>query len=191
MGDLIAGLRTEVSRRAIVTVPGYICKELSGGESSYMMGEIVADRDYWVIFQGAGDPAITLTAGGQVLATQTEVNPGGQEQVLRCRATTLLAAELPDRQALTAFLAEIEALPPSPLLLRIRAQITEILETPILTEDVSARLAAQVSYLSTQRGAGDEELFSSPAQRVTSSNTRVAYANSRVAYSHTQDPGPI
>ena len=200
MGDLIGGLRSELYRDVTLRMPdGWFCCELGEG-----IGSIVPDRDYWVVFQKMADDAeaspITLVAGVTTIDTLDRVLVTDcqelQEQVLRCRvAKALFAASdamergMPCGAAIRALADEFRALPEGmlgrPLVLRMQAQLAEVeataREPP--TASLLARMSSGGAYLSTQRGvtsggsAGDpqEQLFSSPLQRATSTQVQSQY----------------
>jgi hypothetical protein len=159
-----------------------------------MIGDIIADRDYWVVFKGDGAGPVRLFVDGNVVATADPLPgdwPEVEEQIYRARAAQLLTAATDAletgvavsggvRQKMLALHIEMEPLAARPLVLRLRAQLTEAIEaaahpvawtpTPVL-----ARLAAASAQASTQRGADPDGLFSSPGQRVASMQCRAAY----------------
>jgi len=217
MGDMIGGLRTEVIKNATVKVPaGWNSIEQEGGGSSYCLGNVVAGRDYWAIFRfSEEDPVdpdpIVLTGGS---GRQTEVNRlvhvplsdclDLREQVLRCRVAQAIvnaSNKMETGQAIgdeIALLLQELALPSSadmlsrPLVLRMKAQLAEIMEnvgaTPLMpprfppTPNLLARMSSGGACLSVQRGVTNQgqvgdpiHLFSSPTQRLTSSQVQSQY----------------
>ena len=158
VGDILAGVRGEVFRHVEVTVTDAVavtCQEIGGAGASYTVGNMVADRDYWVVFRLAeGDSdlsTIQVSADGgftqTVSVTDLGENPAGersgeQEQIYRCRVahelfsmSELLESRTADdvriniaRTALTSLRTEIAALHGRPLLLRMMGQIAEALE---------------------------------------------------------------
>jgi hypothetical protein len=211
MGDLIEGLRSEVLRNATLQVPaGWVCCELgSTGQSSYLVGNIVPDRDYWAVFRRTIDDhleasPITLTADrfseefSRVVFSDCQ---DLQEQVLRCRvvaviaeATESLANGRSVPASLAALAAEFNELPEimlaRPLVLRMKAQIAEIVEQTnrpsarAPAPDFLARMSSGAAYLSTQRGVSrqnedddpvESHNFSSPCQRLRSQQVQSQY----------------
>ena len=120
VGDILAGVRGEVFRQVEVSCPALaaaagagaplaVCQEIDSGGASYTVGNMVADRDYWVVFraEGAGAPSDLSTiqvsaAGGfsqSVAVTESDErsgNPVGdpaiQEQIYRCRVARELSS---------------------------------------------------------------------------------------------------
>lgn len=166
VGDILAGVRGEVFHQVEVSCPVVaaaagagaplaVCQEIDSGGASYTVGNMVADRDYWVVFrvEGAAAPsdlsAIQVSAAGgfsQSVAVTESDDPAIQEQIYRCRVARELSgmSELLEsgsaeaaridtaRNALTSLRTEIAALPEAvrgrPLLLRMTGQIAEALE---------------------------------------------------------------
>jgi hypothetical protein len=154
MGDLMAGQRSTVLRRATVSIegqPNWTSAELDGNRSQHLVGDIVPDRDYWIVFENADEPAhadlqLTLTAAtelpGAIEANieepPAELVPEVTAQVFRCRVAGVSAAvtnaleqnmrpEEAYRVRLTRLQDELDAAEISPLILRLRAQVTELL----------------------------------------------------------------
>lgn len=200
MGEMIGGLRTEVLHDVVVTVNGsYACHEVGGGGgSSYRVGGIAADRDYWSVFVGHDDTSVSVSAADtdpiHVVPEPADTDEV-HEQILRCRVARAMAEAAVStergqgrdaRVALMALQEEIDGLSDSlkvrPLILRMRGQLAGILDelrspAPALAA-VSTRLQSNTVYYATQRGtqsAGDPDLFSSPTQRVYSQDTRSRY----------------
>ena len=157
MGDMIGGLRTQVYKNVVVRVPtGWRCMETDGVDTSYRIGSIVPDRDYWVIFEKfevevevevEAAPVTLASVGGPTIADTDRVMVSDcqelQEQVLRCRvAKAIVAASDCMEQGraigpeIAALAAEIKALSEQmllrPLVLRMQAQLAEILAAPPL-----------------------------------------------------------
>ena len=203
MGEMIGGLRTQVLRDVVVTVNGdgdYSCSEVGGSGSSYRLGSIAADRDYWAVFTTfSRADTVTMTAADMPEMIRVVPEPADtdevREQILRCRVARAMAdaatmAERGDsrdvRATLAALQAEIDGLSDSlkarPLVLRMRGQLASILDelrtpAPALAA-VSTRLQSNTVYYANQRGtqsAGDPDLFCSPVQRVCSQDTRSRY----------------
>ena len=161
MGDLLAGQRCRVLQRASVDLDvvdgdmGWTSAELDGDGARHVIGDVVPDRDYWVVYQNNATPppqrttamtvtlrSLTLDDGAPVTTEVLEVaNTEAEEQVLRCRVAAVSAAvtnllersERPEdayRIQLLAMRTAIESRPQphSPLLHRLRAQIAELLE---------------------------------------------------------------
>ena len=192
MGDMIGGLRTEAFKDTTLRVPtGWTCCENDEVSSSYRLGTLVPERDYWVVFQNVredADQVITLTSTSAVIAETDRILVSDcqdlQEQVLRCRvaktimdATDRLEQRLFVGPEVSALVAEFKALPDfmlcRPLVLRMQAQLAEILDTAVQppTPSALARMSSGGAYLRTQRGVtGDPEghTFSSPVQQETS-----------------------
>jgi hypothetical protein len=139
IGDMIAGLRTQVWSDVRVNVPGTLeCLEIGRGR----VGGVVAGRDYWVVSRGSeAVETVTITNGPDTSATLTvEPVPADdvvvQEQVFRCRVATLMNRAAADprhvRQQLTELQDELTsdataALRSRPLMLRMIGQIAELL----------------------------------------------------------------
>jgi hypothetical protein len=197
MGDLIGGLRAELYRDVRIRTPiGWTCCELGDG-----LGSIVPDRDYWMVFQKTIEDAettpIQLISGTTVIDTLDRVPISDcldlQEQVLRCRVVKALisasdAMERGDlcptvvRELVEEFRNLPEGIRSRPLVLRMQAQLAEIVTAAPSTE-LLARMSSGGAYLSTQRGVtsvssvGDpqEQIFSSPMQRATSTQVQSQY----------------
>lgn len=198
MGDLLSGIRREVLRGARLTVPqGWSYFEL--GVDSFI-GNIVADRDYWVVYKRVRDtedgPIVLTDATGyheELAVIAISDCHDLQEQVLRCRVAKAIAAlSLVMEQSLRVVAAtyneisrlndEFANLPDAmlarPLVLRMKAQIAELLESHAHhSDDVLARMSSDVVYLSSQRGvtSGDTLSFSSPSQRAASAQVKTSY----------------
>lgn len=153
MGDLIGGQRSVAFRRVAVSIagqPNWVSAELDGDGARHVVGDIVPDRDYWVVFENPDEPAhapleISLTAVPTLphlihANIEASDNPAIQEQVFRCRVAAVSAAvtnalertapvEEAYQNRLNALRDEMsaEALT-SPLVLRLRAQVAELLE---------------------------------------------------------------
>lgn len=210
IGDILSGLRTEVQHAVRVTVPaGFVCAEYGApATNTYEMGNLVADRDYWVIFQGRttnnsdAEVSVQSTTDTVTMAVMPSANNDTlQEQVLRYRVANVLAAIADgiedghcDTAELTALQADIDGLTDSmrmrPLVLRMIGQVADAVEatarqTIQLQPPSSALLSAMSSgaaYLSIQRGtqsAEDPDVFSSPKQRMSSSTVRNRFRGDR------------
>ena len=202
MGDLIGGLRAEVLKDAIVSVPsGWECCELGGGrDASYKVGNIVPDRDYWVVFKKrfvAADveaaPIALSGCAGELTRVPFSDCLELQEQVLRCAVAEAVVAASdkmergqpigPEVAALNAeFDVLSEAMLARPLVVRMRAQLAEILavraDMPPLPSCL-ARMSSGGAVLSTQRGRtgpSDPTAFTSPCQRIASQQVAEAYS---------------
>ena len=204
MGDLISGIRKEVLRGAKLYVPnGWTCCEM--GPAS-VVGNVVADRDYWMIYEYTGrgeseDMSITITDALGYRETLSIVAFSDchdlQEQVLRCRVAKAISAISDDMEIsmrnmisvfrnLTVLQDEIAGLPESmlarPLVLRMKAQIAEIMAyTSRDSDEILARMSSGVAYLSSQRGVTmgdpDTQVFSSQCQRMASGRVTSAFDN--------------
>lgn len=190
MGDLIGGLRTELYKDAtlrLTTVTGFgsgraLCAELDpeADGTTYRVGTIIPNRDYWVVYEVPGDAEIdeiVLEAPGlrQVLgAVPVSDCVDLQVQVLRCRvvkviaaATTALEQGLPLGTGVALLRAEIATLPSyvleRPLVQQMRAQLAEIVERPAQMADMMARMSSNTTYLSSQRGVTSRVTASSPS----------------------------
>lgn len=190
MGDLISGLRAEVLQKATIRVPvGLDCIEYGGSGATYLVGSIVPDRDYWVVFRKRAAcevVPIELTAAGGFSQSLTWSLISDchdlQEQVLRCRVSTAILAS--DKNMVEGLISEIRALPAElqarPLILNMLGQLVQVLEI-LRAPPTPAGLARMISggaYLSAQRGLpppGADNTFASPTQRHTSSATQAVY----------------
>ena len=199
IGDIISGLRSEILQNATLTLPdGWICDELDSASNSFVLGNITADRDYWAVFhstEGAAPFAVKFTATDAPGITLSEINEGDpalmQDQIFRCRTVSLMSrvsSALEGGRYDAALTAEVKALhdeidPSSPLLARLKAQLSELLITYIGPPPPSmlARLTSQTAYFSTQRGVdpGDPTaaIFSSPSQRANSCSVQSQYVD--------------
>lgn len=236
LGDMLSGLREEVLRQAVLSVPaaaGWQCAELDGGDATFRIGNIGPGRDYWYVFEKCAAAAIpspvpiSLTAAGgereDLVIVGDDPTPEVREQILRCRVARIMSqasnaleggTALP-RQSAAALQAEIAAMDESfrvrPLVLRLQGQLAEILATPELSpaplmspllgrvrpaalpRSLAARLASEMTCMSTQRGIGSAtivagsdpsayegepsiSLFSSPSQRSASRQVQAAYS---------------
>ena len=196
MGDLISGLRNTVLQQVQVQAPaGFRCKEIGPRTASHMIGDIIADRDYWSVFKGDGAGPVQLFVDGNIIAEADPLSADGpivEEQIYRARAAQLLTVAtdaletgvgVPThvRERMIALHMEMEPFAQRPLVLRLRAQLTEAIEAAALPTwaatptPVLARLAAGTAQMSTQRGADPDALFSSPGQRLASIQCRSAY----------------
>jgi hypothetical protein len=120
VGDILAGVRGEVFRQVEVSCPALavaggagaplaVCQEIDSGGASYTVGNMVADRDYWVVFraEGVGAPSdlsviqVSAVGGFSQTVAVTELdersgNPVGdpavQEQIYRCRVARELSS---------------------------------------------------------------------------------------------------
>ncbi len=202
MGEMMGGLRTQVLSDVAVSVNGdgdYACHEVGGSGSSYRLGSIIADRDYWAIFTtfSLADTVTMVAAGVEPIHAILEPADTDEvsEQILRCRVARAMseAATMAERgnsrdvrTTLVALQTEIDGLRESlkarPLVLRMRGQLAGILDdlrspAPSLAA-VSTRLQSNTVYYANQRGtqsAGDPDVFCSPLQRVCSQDTRSRY----------------
>jgi len=190
MGDLISGLRTEVLQKATIRVPaGLDCIEYGGCGATYLVGSIVPDRDYWVVFHKRAEcdsvPIELIAAGGFVESIGWSLISDChdlQEQVLRCRVATAILAS--DKNMVEGLISEIRALPAElqsrPLILSMLGQLIQVTEI-MLEPPTAAGLSRMISggaYLSAQRGLpppGADNTFASPNQRHTSSATQAVY----------------
>ena len=222
IGDLISGIRHEVLTAARLTVPaGWVSCELGPciprtevadpciprtevagpcfprtevAGPPILIGNIVRDREYWVVYERSREPEdgpIVLTDATGYHEELTAIIQSDchdlHEQVLRCRVTKALAAMSDDMEAhslrtLATMCHEIDRLHEEfaelpdamlmrPLILRMKAQIAEVLASNSTSDEVMARMSSGVAYLSSQRGVTadpDDQCFSSPAQRVAS-----------------------
>jgi hypothetical protein len=199
MGDLLSGIRREVLRGARLTVPqGWTSMEL--GSDSFI-GNIVSNRDYWVVYKRVREaeegPIVLTDAAGyheELRVVAVSDCHDLQEQVLRCRVAKAIAAlssvmEKSMRvvaatyneisQLNDEFAALAEAMLARPLIIRMKAQIAEIMESHAHhSDDVLARMSSDVVYLSSQRGVtSGDQIFSSPCQRTASDCVQTQFAN--------------
>ena len=199
LGDLMGGLRTQVFASASLSVEGATCREIGGGSSTFRVGAIVPDRDYWVIFTGAPS-SVVLRDGSEVIDMALPLASADdevQEQILRSQvaevledATTALENYAPVPASLAALCTSIDAMPDAmigrPLVRQMRAELEAIRTAPPRpSAELLARMSSGTAYLSTQRGVSVafHDTFSSPAQRQRSEETQILYASQR-----TEDP---
>jgi len=200
MGDMIGGIRTELFKNTSVRAPsGWVCCELASApaSSSFTIGSIIPDRDYWVVFSRVGtdidDGPVHLLVAGETVESAQPLVGDCLEQVLRCRVARALvnAADAmengrPLGTAISELLEEFRNLPPGPLILRMRAQLEEAAVIQPRNNAFLARLSSGGAYLSTQRGVSShtpaltrgqdpqepDQLFSSPGQVSAASQVR-------------------
>jgi hypothetical protein len=206
MADTITGLRTEVLRDAVITVPNdYVCQEVGSRSTAlYKVGGVVPGRDYWAIFTGwqAGPVRLGSTTDFEPIEAPIIASDSLEirEQIWRCRVARAMTEATQARDAaapLRALQAEMdgidEDLKARPLMLRMRGQIAELLASieqeqaraPTLwvppDADTTTRLFSNVVYYANQRGtqAVDDpsNFFSSPTQRVSSQTCRANYSS--------------
>jgi hypothetical protein len=196
-------------KNALLVVPsGWNCSEYGprsahlSGTNSFVVGNIVADREYWVIFERSGQ-SVEEEDGPIVLSTphlfpsyshyREEITGGMvvdcqelQEQILRCRvakamvkASDCLESGLPIGNEIAALITEFGTLSDTmkarPLVVRMLAQLTDVSLIPghRRQHDHMARMASGAATLSTQRGNG----FASPLQRQTSQRAQSLYSD--------------
>ena len=170
VGDILSGMRAEVARGVRLRLPtgcGWTCQEVGAqGAPDYYVGHMIADRDYWAVFQRSG--GVTVAGGAGVLmatldaigAENQTATVGGEgeslisdqdveDQVLRARVAAALeevtgqleaGEQRPDTTALSNLQIEFLLLPTRPLLMRLRAQVAEVLD--IVLRMVTAEAAA-------------------------------------------------
>lgn len=196
MGDLISGLRTEVLKGASLQVPAGLesCEygSVSGfpGSGSHYVGSIVPDRDYWTVFRKRSGitevTPIVLTGSGSYTETLAWCGVSNcydlKEQVLRCRVAAAMLAV--DKNQIEALVEEIRATPAEfqarPLVLNMIGRLADavnICSAPPAPAGL-ARMISGGAYLSVQRGVtsvAEDNAFSSPTQRHTSSATQAVY----------------
>jgi hypothetical protein len=227
MGDLVGGQRSRVLQGAAIEIdgqPNWLSAELDGDGARHVIGDIVPDRDYWIVFENADQPAahpltVTLTAAVglaesvtmEIPDEATDVTGGAATlQVLRCRVAAVSAAVTNALESgqrpedaysfrLTVLREELATVSPvDPLVLRLRAQVAELLEAIEHAPEVNAwidggattpttvlaRLASNTAQLSLQRGVASASIgdpiqpatmFSSPVQREASNTCRRNY----------------
>ena len=218
MGDLVAGLRSEVLRGASLRVsPGWTCLEIAGP----VIGSVVPDRDYWIVFKQEGDLTepvrveLVSTSGPEAVAGSVLIGTelAALEQILRVRVARLLAEAsdaieegtsgtiLAALEAMNTELAGLdEVLRSRPLVLRMMGQVAETLETVRVAAtrplppppDLLARMSSGAALLSTQRG-GYSQADDDPSAHETlfsSPGQRTASVQTRSRYTMTPSAGP-
>jgi hypothetical protein len=211
IGDILSGLRAEVLRGVRVGLPPSTvwrcCEVGSQGRSDYYVGNMMAGRDYWAVFRVSGE------GGGDRLPGPYQVTAEGHdgrvlmpvpnnitaeeshEQVLRSRVTEAMEmatnalearrSSSPDLAPLRALQVELEGMPARPLLLRLRAQIAEILELLQAPQPSSATSLSNL-YCSPMRGGGaaaataDHIMARMSSGMACLSNQRGVYRTTRV-----------
>lgn len=187
MGDLIGGLRTELYKDATLrlTVTGFgraLCAELDpeADGTTYRVGTIIPNRDYWVVYEVPGDAEIDeIVLEAPSLREVLRAIPVSdcvdlQVQVLRTRVVKVIAAAtnaleqgLPLGSGVASLRAEMAVLPSyvleRPLVQQMRAQLAEIVERPAEMADMMARMSSNTTYLSSQRGVTSRMTASSPS----------------------------
>jgi hypothetical protein len=188
IGDILSGLRTEVQMGVTVTVPeGYVCAEYGAeATNTYVVGNIVADRDYWAVFHrqqsnssSTSDPEVSVTsiaAAAIRVPIEEAVTDELREQVLRSRVACVLADVADgmedghyDTAPLVALKGELDALTAAfrarPLMLRMIGQVADAVAAattrqthlaPPSTHLLSA-ISSGAAYFSVQRGTQSAE----------------------------------
>lgn len=199
IGDLIGGIRTEILKDASIQVPaGWTCCELGGEASTYRIGNVVSGRDYWAIFRRSlpsveeATPIVLMSGREEVTRiAHIAVSPSLdlQEQVLRTRvgraivnASDQMEQGYRNGTEVAELIAEFETLGEElmrrPLVLRMKAQLAEVLSSASPSNILLARMASGGTYLSVQRGVTsdpDDTMFSSDSQRATSTQVQKNY----------------
>jgi hypothetical protein len=161
VGDILAGVRGEVFCQVEVTVTGAVavaCQEAgSAGAARYTVGNMVADRDYWVVFrltEGDSDlSTIQVSAAGGFTQTvsvtdlgERSGDPAGdpagersgdpaselavQEQIYRCRVASELFSMSELLESRTADIVRINSARNS--LTSLRTEIATLSGRPLL-----------------------------------------------------------
>jgi len=223
IGGMITELRTQVCAKATVTVDSgdWICQELGSTDTdrSFVLGSIVPDRDYWVVYRSvtaaAENPVIRCDAPGASAAGPTFLDNGDllKEQVLRCRVAALLGQTsdcLESHRDTTVCLAALRALEAEiaaesaefrlrSLPMHLQAELVGLIGEMTrphrsVSPALMARMSSQTAYLSSQRGPStadpSNDLFNSPTVRVGSNQTRAAYDSSRGRGRRAPSPPP-
>lgn len=164
--EVIWGVRLQIPEAC-----GWACQEI-GAQSvlGYYVGHMMAGRDYWAVYQRRG--AVGVAGGAGVLMATVEAANGErqsvsigegegeglisdqdmEDQVLRARVAAALeeitgqleaGEQRPDTTTLSNLQIEFLLLPARPLLMRLRAQVAEVLE--IALRMVSAAAVAGAS----------------------------------------------
>lgn len=205
IGSIMGDARGEVARDIYIHVPSnYTSAEPSANStagSNYLVGNVIAGRDYWCVFTGEGSPNYVECMADDTVIERVDVQEPSleltnevQEQILRARVATVLektsdaieCRRLVPHTEIAALLAEIAASPlrSRPLVLTFVAQLTEANSTAAATPHAAARMAAATTILTTQRGInttiiGEDPtalyMFCSPAQRAVSQTVHGAY----------------
>ncbi len=150
IGDITAGLSSEVARGAYINVPaGWKCLELCADESAirFSIGTLIDQKPQWVIFERTADAVdpddVTVHYnGGSVTASVSAVIRANEiaEQYARVRVANVFTAVTENlengtiteaRTLLTNLGAELDGsvAKDSPLVIRLRAQIDEMIES--------------------------------------------------------------
>ncbi len=151
IGDITAGLSSEVARGAYMNVPaGWKCLELCADESAtrFSIGTLIDQKPQWVIFERATadtpDPAdITVHYNGGSVTASTNTTLKAldiAEQYARVRVANVFTAttdhlernEITEARTLLTNLAnelDSSVAKDSPLVIRLRAQVDEMIES--------------------------------------------------------------
>jgi uncharacterized protein YegL len=150
IGDITAGLASEIARGAHIAVPaGWKCLELCADESAhrFTIGTLIDQKSQWVVFERTGDAAdptdITVSyTGGSLTASvgshHTSVDVA--EQYARVRVANVFTGisdllerhdMMEARNQLNTLAADLDASAAKdmPLVIRLRAQVDEMLES--------------------------------------------------------------
>ena len=160
VGDLISGIHMEVIKNVTITVPfGLSCIEPipTNIANQFFIGNIVPDRDYWVIYKKTD--AFSSSSSSSITITGSTLPDSGvsvshipysdchelQEQILRCRVACALnritecvgfaevSSTIQDIQSIQDIADEIDSFPEDsnlrmrPLVIIMRAQLADVI----------------------------------------------------------------
>ncbi len=240
IGDITAGLASEIARGAYIDVPaGWKCLELCADESAtrFHIGTLIDQKPQWVIFERVGTDAVDptdVTVHHNSGAVTVSINAGSTlraseiaEQHARVRVANVFTAVTEHiekyaiaeaRTLLTNLATELDGsvAKDSPLVIRLRAQIDEMIEslahTPVYDHHgpglarspfggahglpplgpTYSRLVSNTVSLGLQRGVVStasevDNTFSSPHMRQISGGLTATYS-AGAAVSEDNDP---
>jgi len=172
IGDITAGLASEIARGAYITVPeGWKCLELNADESAdrFVIGTLIDQKPQWVVFErvdGAADPAdVTINYNGGSLTASVGTHHTAvdiAEQYARVRVANVFTGisdllERHDimeaRNQLNTLAADLDASAAKdmPLVIRLRAQVDEMLDS-LVTPPATPYFAAGAAGLMGPHG---------------------------------------
>jgi uncharacterized protein YegL len=179
IGSLVGGLSEESMVGVSLDVPqGLTCLELGPTQDGkYLVGNLVANKPQWVVLTGSCNSIRMSWEGGEAILMQQEPTSVEEveEQIFRARAVKLFLdarTGLKTLGDLTLFEHELDSsrLMNRPLLMRLKAQLYEVIETlkqPVRHQESQSvsRLLSNVTTFGIQRGVLVPTTSGAPASR--------------------------
>lgn len=204
IGNLVGGLSEETMTGVTLDIQeGMTCLELGKVRNGkYLVGNLVANKPQWVVLEGHCDSIRMTWEGGEEVQTchAVEDNAEVQEQIFRAKAVSLFLEARCRRKTLadlTLFEHELDAsgILDRPLMMRLKAQLYEMIETmkqPVQRHpepQAVSRLLSNLTTFGIQRGVlvppealaqsytpDPLDLFASPTQRQVSQQMTQVYS---------------